>query len=47
VNVTVSEGQNSLQIEGAGTSDSYGLAIDNVKLVRVGAAQNIVVNGDF
>lgn len=47
VNVTVSSGQNSLQIEGAGHSDSYGLTIDNVKLIRVGSAQNIVINGDF
>lgn len=47
VNVTAVIGQNSLQIEGAGISDSYGLTIDNVQLVRVGSAQNIVVNGDF
>ena len=47
VNVSAVVGQNSLQIEGAGISDSYGLTIDNVQLVRVGSAQNIVVNGDF
>jgi len=45
--VTAVTGKNSLQIEGAGISDSYGLTIDNVQLVRVGCAQNIVVNGDF
>jgi len=47
VNLTVVAGQNKLQIEGAGISDSYGLTIDNVQLVRVGSVQNIVVNGDF
>ena len=40
-------GQNSLQFAGAGRSDSYGLLIDNVGLVRSGTTQNIVVNGDF
>lgn len=47
VNVTVREGRNSLQIEGAGVSDSYGLTIDNVVLTRLGSAQNIVINGGF
>ena len=40
-------GQNSLQIEGAGKSDSYGLIVDNVKLIRQGTTSNIVVNGGF
>ena len=47
VNVTAVAGQNSLQIEGAGVADTTGLSIDNVQLIRVGSAQNIVVNGDF
>ena len=36
INLTAIVGQNSLQFEGAGVSDSYGLGIDNVRLVRVG-----------
>lgn len=47
VNVTAVGGQNSLQIEGAGISDSLGLTIDNVQLIRVGSSQNIVINGGF
>lgn len=47
INVTVAGGQNSLQIEGAGISDSYGLTIDNVQLIRFGTATDIVINGDF
>lgn len=34
--VDVIEGENSLKFQGAGTSDSYGLTIDNVKLTREG-----------
>lgn len=45
--VYVDAGDNKLQIEGAGLSDSYGLTIDNVKLVRDGTTTNIVVNGGF
>lgn len=45
--VTVKPGQNTLQIEGAGISDSYGLIVDNVQLIRQGTTQNIVVNGGF
>lgn len=40
-------GENRLQFEGAGISDSYGLTIDNVKLIRFGTATDIVVNGGF
>ena len=47
VNVTASVGRNSLQFEGAGVSDGKGLTIDKVSLIRVGSANNIVVNGDF
>lgn len=47
VQVQVKAGENRLQIEGAGISDSYGLTVDNVKLIRVGTTQNIVVNGGF
>jgi hypothetical protein len=47
VQVTVQPGSNSLQFVGAGISDSYGLLIDNIKLVRQGTTANIVVNGDF
>lgn len=45
--VTVQVGSNSLQIEGAGISDSYGLTVDNVALVRAGTSVSIVVNGGF
>lgn len=45
--LTAVAGANTLQIEGAGISDSYGLIIDNVKLIRQGDTANIVVNGDF
>ena len=45
--VTVVVGTNTLSIQGAGTSDSYGLGIDNVQLVRVGTNNNIVINGGF
>ena len=34
--VEVKEGDNKLQFKGQGKSDSYGLTIDNVKLVRQG-----------
>lgn len=47
VQVQAKAGENRLQIEGAGVSDSYGLTVDNVKLIRVGTTQNIVVNGGF
>lgn len=40
-------GQNTLQFSGAGVSDSYGLGIDNVKLVKAGSNQNLIVNGGF
>lgn len=45
--VFVTPGVNSLQFEGTGASDSSGLAIDNVKLVRKGSLSNIVINGGF
>jgi hypothetical protein len=45
--VTAVKGQNSLQFVGAGISDSYGLLIDNVQLVRQYTTINIVINGDF
>jgi hypothetical protein len=43
--LTANVGQNSLQFIGAGISDSYGLLVDDVTLVRAGS--NIVLNGDF
>lgn len=45
--VSAVAGQNTLQIEGAGISDSYGLIVDNVQLIRQGTSLNIVVNGGF
>ena len=40
-------GAHKLQIRGEGGSDSYGLIIDNVRLVKNGTNTNIVVNGGF
>jgi hypothetical protein len=42
-------GHNSLQFAASGTSDSYGLTIDNIKLIRNGdkSQNNIVINGEF
>ncbi len=36
-----------LEIRGKGKADSYGLTIDNVKLVKDGTNNNLVINGDF
>ena len=47
VDVFVKGGENKLQIEGAGKSNSFGITIDNVRLVRYNTATNIVVNGGF
>ena len=41
------EGENVLQLRGAGVSDGFGLTVDNVKLVKEGTTQNLVVNGGF
>jgi hypothetical protein len=38
-------GRNTLQFSGAGTSDSYGLLIDDARLIR--GSSNIVINGGF
>ena len=45
--LTVQRGRNSLQFSGAGISDTFGLVIDNIRLVRQGSTDNIVINGDF
>lgn len=43
-----SEGEdNTLEFEGAGASNSYGVTIDNVRLVRKGTSRDLVVNGGF
>ena len=34
-------------MRGEGISDTFGLNVDNVKLVRQGTSRNIVVNGGF
>ena len=36
-----------LEIKGKGKADSFGLTIDNVKLVKDGSNKNLVVNGGF
>ena len=40
-------GTNSLKFEGEGKEDSYGLTIDNVKVIKVMNNKNVAVNGDF
>jgi hypothetical protein len=45
--VEVVAGENILRFEGDGKEDSYGLTIDNVKLIKDGTEDNIVVNGGF
>ena len=47
MNVYANEGENILQLRGAGISDNAGLTVDNVKLVKEGTTQNLVVNGGF
>ena len=47
VKVKASIGPNTLQFEAAGVSDSYGLGIDNVQLVKEGSKKNLVQNGGF
>ena len=34
-------------MRGAGTSDNLGLTIDNIKIVKEGTTENLVINGDF
>jgi hypothetical protein len=45
--VTGAAGNNVVTFTGTGTSDSYGVTITNVRLVQVGATNNLIVNGDF
>lgn len=47
ITVYVKAGENKLQFEGTGFDNSFGLTIDNVKLIRDGTVTNIVVNGGF
>jgi hypothetical protein len=47
VRVNVTQGSNNLTFAGAGTSDSYGLTIDNITLTQNGSTDNFVLNGDF
>ena len=45
--VSSKHGENSLQVQGAGKSDSYGLTLDNFELIQEGTTENICVNGGF
>lgn len=36
-----------LEIKGKGITDSFGLTIDNVMLVKDGTKKNLVINGGF
>jgi len=48
-NVIAVVGANTLQFEGAGISDSYGLEFTNVKLRRIDDVNhtNLIINGNF
>jgi hypothetical protein len=39
--------KNVLSLKGTGTSDGYGLTVDNFNLHKLGSTQNYIVNGDF
>ena len=45
--VYVDVGENILSFSLRGGNVNTGLTIDNVRLVRYGTTENIVVNGDF
>lgn len=45
--VTLNAGDNVLNFDGTSFSDSYGLAIDNVKLTSAFNGTNLIVNGAF
>ncbi len=47
VTVTSVSGTNNLTFAGAGVSDTAGLGIDNVSLVKAGSKINMVLNGGF
>jgi hypothetical protein len=41
------QGQNVLQLRGAGVSDVHGVTVTNVRLVKDSQGRNLIVNGDF
>lgn len=45
--VSSKHGENSLQVQGTGKSDSYGLTLDNFELVKEGTTEDICINGGF
>ena len=45
--VRVVPGVNTLKFEGEGKSDSFGLTIDNVKLIRDDTKEDLAINGGF
>jgi len=45
--VQLQSGDNLLQFDGTGLDDSYGITIDNVKLISAYNGTNLIVNGDF
>ncbi len=47
VKVYAKEGQNILQLRGKGISDSNGVTVDNIRLVKDGSIQNLILNGGF
>lgn len=40
-------GENVLQLRGTGTSDYYGLTVDNIRLVKDGDQRNLIINSGF
>jgi len=45
--VVGNQGKNSLSFHGTGSQDGYGVAIDNVRLIRTDTQKDLVVNGGF
>lgn len=45
--VYADDGRNSLSFESTGVSDSFGVLIDNVQLIRSDTQEDIVINGGF
>ena len=41
------QGENVLQLRGAGVSDCHGVTVTNVRLVKDSEGRNLIVNGDF
>ncbi len=45
--VVLEQGDNVIQFDGTGISDSFGVSIDKVSLTAVFNSTNLISNGDF